>query len=77
MASRTREEFLAKTPERFRGRVQVGPEGAHYAVVSDGARFVLVPSSRELRVLTGKTVVVARDGHGHLTIRAPDRDRDR
>ena len=77
MAARTRHEFLAKTPEGFRGRVQVGPEGAPYAVVSDGARFVLVPASRELRVLTGKTVVVARDGHGRHTIRASDRDRDR
>jgi len=77
MASRTRQEFLAKTPDRFRGQLRVGPEGAPYAIVSDGARFVLVPASQELRLLTGKTVVVARDGHGHLTIRAPDRDRNR
>jgi type IV secretory pathway VirD2 relaxase len=77
MAARARQQFLAKTPDRFQGRVQAGPEGAPYAVVSDGARFVLVPASRELRVLTGKTVVVARDGHGRHTIRASDRDRDR
>jgi type IV secretory pathway VirD2 relaxase len=77
MASRTRQVFLAKTPDGFRGQLRVGPEGAPYAIVSDGARFVLVPASQDLRVLTGKTVVVARDGHGHLTIRAPDRDRDR
>jgi hypothetical protein len=77
MAARTRQEFLAKTPDGFRGRVRVGPEAAPYAIVSDGARFVLVPASRELRALTGKTVVVARDGHGRLTMHAPDRDRDR
>lgn len=77
MAALTRQQFLAKTPDRFRGWVQAGPERAPYAVVSDGARFVLVPASRELRVLVGKTVVVARDGHGRLTIGAPDRDRDR
>ncbi|MGO9834118.1 MAG: DUF3363 domain-containing protein, partial [Polyangiaceae bacterium] len=48
MAARTRQAFLAKTPDRFHGRVQAGPEGAPYAVISDGARFVLVPASREL-----------------------------
>ena len=77
MAARTRQEFLAKTPEGFRGRVQVGPEGAPSAVVSDGARFVLVPASQEIRGLAGKTVAMARDGHGRLTIRALDMDRDR
>ena len=77
MAARTRQAFLAKTPDGFRGRVQVGPAGAPYAVVSDGARFVLVPASQEIRGLAGKTIAIARDGHGRLTIRAPDRDRDR
>jgi type IV secretory pathway VirD2 relaxase len=77
MAARTRQEFLAKAPERFRGRVQAGPEGAPYAVVSDGARFVLVPASREVRVLAGKAVVLVRDAQGRLTVRALDRDRDR
>ena len=37
MAARTRQAFLARTPDGFRGRVQVGPAGAPYAVVSDGA----------------------------------------
>ena len=77
MAARTRQEFLAKTPDRFRGRLQVGPEGAPYAAVSDGARFVLVPASQEIRGLAGKTVAIARDGHGRLTISALDKDRDR
>ena len=77
MAARTRQAFLAKTPDGFRGRLQVGPEGAPYAAVNDGARFVLVPASQEIRGLAGKTVAIARDGHGRLTIRAPDKDRDR
>jgi hypothetical protein len=77
MAARTRQQFLAKTPDRFRGRLQVGPEGEPYAVVSDGARFVLVPASREVRALAGKAVVVSRNAQGRLAIRAADRDRDR
>ena len=77
MAARTGQQFLAKTPERFRGRLQAGPDEAPYAVVTDGARFVLVPASREVRAMAGKTVVVSRDGQGRLAIRAPDKDRDR
>jgi hypothetical protein len=77
MAARTRQAFLSKTPDGFRGRVQVGPVGAPYAAVSDGARFVVLPASQELRTLAGETVGIARDGHGRLTIRALDRDRDR
>ena len=77
MAARTRQQFLAKTPDGFRGRLQAGPEGAPYAVVTDGGRFVLVPASRTVRALDGKAVVVSRDAQGRLTIGAPDRDRDR
>jgi hypothetical protein len=77
MAARTGQQFLDKTPDRFGGRLQAGAEGMPYAVVSDGARFVLVPVSREVRASIGKAVVVSRDAQGRLTIRAPDRDRDR
>jgi hypothetical protein len=77
MAARTRQQFLTKTPDRFRGRLQAGPEGAPYAVVTDGARFMLVPASREVRALAGKGVVVSCDAQGRLTIRVHDRDRDR
>ncbi|MGD0680211.1 MAG: DUF3363 domain-containing protein [Polyangiaceae bacterium] len=77
MATETRQQFLAKTSDRFRGRLQMAPDGAPYAVVTDGARFVVFPASREMRPLTGKTVAIAREGHGRLTIRALDRDRDR
>jgi hypothetical protein len=77
MAARTRQQFLDKTPDRFQGRLQAGPEGVPYVAVSDGARFVIVPASRELRELGGKTVVVSRDAHGRLKVQAPDRDRGR
>ena len=77
LAARPRQQFLAKTPDRFGGRLQAGPEGAPYAVVTDGARFVLVPASRNLRAFEGKTVMVSRDAQGRLAIGASDRDRDR
>ncbi|MDP9000945.1 MAG: DUF3363 domain-containing protein [Myxococcota bacterium] len=77
MAERTGQQFLAKTPDGFRGRLQPGPEGVPYVAVSDGARFVIMPASRELRALGGKTVVVSRDAHGGLKVQAPDRDRGR
>ncbi|MDP9148751.1 MAG: hypothetical protein M3O36_02235, partial [Myxococcota bacterium] len=75
VAARSGERFLAKAPETFRGRVQPLEEHAPYAVVSDGARFVLVPATREVRVQVGKAVVVARDAKGQLLVRTPDKDR--
>jgi hypothetical protein len=77
MAARTRQQFLAKAPDDFRGRLQIGPEGAPYAVVSDGTRFVLVPATRELRALSGKEVAVSRDAHGRLVVRGLDRGLER
>jgi type IV secretory pathway VirD2 relaxase len=74
MAARTRQQFLAKTPDRFSGRLHAGPEGAPYAVVSDGARFVLVPTSREMRGFADKAVEVTRDSHGRHVVRAIERD---
>jgi len=77
MAARTGQQFLAKIPDGFRGRLQTGPEGALYDVVTDGTRFVLVPASSDHRALAGKGVVISRDDHGRLSIRALDRDRGR
>jgi type IV secretory pathway VirD2 relaxase len=77
MAARTGQQFLAKAPDRFRGRLQAGPDGAPFGVVTDGTRFVLVPAAREFSALSGKTVVVSRDAQGRLSVRAPDRQRDR
>jgi type IV secretory pathway VirD2 relaxase len=77
MAARIGQQFLAKTPDRFRGRLQVGPERAAYAVVSDGARFVLVPASREHDAWSGKSVQVTRDANGRLSVHGLDRGRER
>jgi type IV secretory pathway VirD2 relaxase len=74
MAGRTGQQFLVDTPDRFRGKVRAGPEGAPYAVVTDGLRFVLVRASRETRNSAGRAVEIGRDPHGRLSIRAIDRD---
>jgi type IV secretory pathway VirD2 relaxase len=74
MASRMRETFLDRVPDRFRGRVQGAPEGVPYVAVSDGTRFVLVPASRELGALVGKQVVVTLDARGRPTVQALDKD---
>lgn len=47
MAARTHQEFVAQTPDGFGGPLQAGPEGAPDTVVTDSARFVLVPASRD------------------------------
>jgi hypothetical protein len=73
MAARTGQEFIAKTPERFRGKVRAGPE-LPYAVVTNGLQFILVPASRDLRSLAGKAVEVVRDPQGRIAVRAIDRD---
>ncbi len=57
VAARLGQAFLAQAPSTFRGRLRPLQEHDAYAVVSDGARFVLVPASPELRVHVGKTVV--------------------
>jgi uncharacterized protein DUF3363 len=74
MAARTGQHFLAKTPDRFSGKLRAGPEGQPYAVVTDGLRFVLVPALREMRALAGKEVELRRDSQGRLMVRAIDRD---
>ncbi len=74
VAARTGQQFLAETPHRFRGRLHVGPEGVTYAIVTDGARFVVVPTSHDAGRFANKIVVVGRDPQGRLTIRAVERD---
>ncbi|MGH7437448.1 MAG: DUF3363 domain-containing protein [Polyangiaceae bacterium] len=77
MAARTRQQFLAKTPDGFRGHVNAGPDGAPYVVVTDGSRFVLLPASREVRALDGRTVGVSRDPQGRLRVGLPDMGKER
>jgi hypothetical protein len=77
IAARTRQQFLARAPDGFRGHVQAGPDGASYTVVTDGARFVLLPASRDLRAMNGKAVTLTRDDRGWLRIGTQQMDRDR
>jgi hypothetical protein len=58
--------FLEKVPERFAGRIEVGPAGSGYLAVSDGARFVLVPAAPASRALMGTKVEVTCDAHGRF-----------
>jgi hypothetical protein len=78
IAARTRQAFLPTAPDGFRGRVEVGlasPPGASYAVVSDGQRFIVLPTTPALQAAHAKTVTVTRDATGRLLVRAdPDRD---
>ncbi len=74
IAARTGQRFLAETPDRFRGRLQVGLEGVPYVVVTDGASFVVVPRSHDDARFANKTVVVGRDAQGRLTIWPMDRE---
>jgi type IV secretory pathway VirD2 relaxase len=74
MAARTGQQFLAETPDRFRGRFQVGPAGVPYMVVTDGSRFVVVPRSHDACRFANRAVEVGRDAQGRLTIRPMDRD---
>jgi type IV secretory pathway VirD2 relaxase len=75
VAARSGQTFLAQAPSTFRGRLRSWQDHDAYAVVNDGARFVLVPASPDLRVHVGKTVVVSRDAKGRVLVRSPDRDR--
>ena len=78
MARQSGQQFLESPPPGFRGFVQRGPEGSSYLAVSDGARFVLLPATRERLALEGKTVELVRDAHGRLVdLRAPSIDRGR
>ena len=78
ITARTGQAFIADAPEGFRGRVaRAGPRtpDSDYAVVSDGARFVVLRAGPALLGATGKTCVLARDARGQVVVRpAPDRD---
>ena len=81
IAARSGLTFLARVPEGFRGEILpahgTGPPGA-YAVVSDGARFVLLRATPALRALEGQFVAVTRDAKERLVVRpGPDRGLER
>ncbi len=72
------EQFAAEPPNGFRGRVKVleharGSGG--YAVVSDGARFAVVPVTHDVKANDGKAVTLSRDKEGRQTVRGTEKDR--
>jgi hypothetical protein len=72
IAERTGQRFVDVPPTGFRGRVQLldGEPGAGtHALVSDGARFVLVRMSPSVRALEGKTVTVSLELRGGTVVR--------
>jgi type IV secretory pathway VirD2 relaxase len=83
MAHRLGQTFLSNDPDRFRGRLQMVdanpvPGMPSYAVVSDGARFVVVRVSNAERASDGKTVTVTRDSKGRQFVRrSTDKDIER
>jgi hypothetical protein len=78
LACATGRTFLETVPVHFRGRVQPGTALMPYLEVSDGRRFILIPSSPETLALSGKTVDVSRDAQGRFVgLRPRDRDHDR
>jgi hypothetical protein len=79
VTARTGERFVDGRPEGFRGCVRLLPDGGgevRYAAVSDGARFVLVKATREVRALEGKAVTLSKDRDGRVVVR-PAHERDR
>jgi hypothetical protein len=77
-AAQSGQKSLAKGPDTFRGRIRPLGEHAPYVVVSDGIRFVPVPThGRDLGIHAGNAVVVERNGRGRLVMRTEERDRGR
>jgi hypothetical protein len=76
-AQRSGARFLADTPERFQGRVEVLERGdgtAPYAVVSDGVRCVVVEARNDLLRRRGQAVFLSQDPSGGLRVDAMDHD---
>jgi hypothetical protein len=79
VAARSGQTFVAEVGAKFRGRVQLSErsaDGRLYAVVTDGARFVVLEASPDLKLCDGQTVVLTRDPRGRVQVRAHDMDRE-
>jgi hypothetical protein len=79
VADRSDQAFLQAAPDGFRGRLGDpvrGADGAAYAVVSDGARLVVVPINPDARHRAGQSVSVTRDASGTLSVHSVAKDRD-
>ena len=73
VAARTRQVFVVDVANGFRGRAalaDVNAPGSRYVVVSDGARFALLPASASLRAALGHGVTLTRDETGRQAIRS-------
>jgi type IV secretory pathway VirD2 relaxase len=79
IAEETGATYMDKAPAKFRGQVRIHAgrdhHGVAYAEINDGRRFVLVPATRELRVVTGQAVTITRDARGRIQARAAEPDR--
>jgi type IV secretory pathway VirD2 relaxase len=79
VAARRGQTFVPATPDGFRGRLAPpvhGADGSVYAVVSDGARVVVLAVSPDARQRNGQAVAVERDASSNLCVRAVNKDRD-
>jgi type IV secretory pathway VirD2 relaxase len=80
VAARSGQSVLAELRAPFRGRVDVserGADGTAYAVVSDGARVVVVQATPALWRANGRSAMVSKDPDGTWRVRSLDKDRDR
>ena len=78
MAEQIGETFVETPLDRFRGQLKIvdrQPGEGSYAVVSDGARFAVVPLTREAKSFEGKMVSLSRDEQGRLQVRTVEKDR--
>jgi hypothetical protein len=64
LARQNGQVLLEHAPERFRGRLEPGPEGSAYLAVTDGKHLLLVSDTREARSRMGQLVDVSRDALG-------------
>jgi len=79
VAARSGQALLQAVRDGFRGRLGDpvrGADGAAYAVVSDRARLVVVPTNPDARHRVGQSVAVTRDASRTLLVRPVDKDRD-
>jgi type IV secretory pathway VirD2 relaxase len=64
IARQSGQQFVESAPSLFRGRLEPVAEGAPFAPVTDGVRFVLVSNTKGARSRTGEIVDVVGDWSG-------------
>jgi type IV secretory pathway VirD2 relaxase len=70
-------QLLERMPPVFQGQIRLhqGADGHGYAEISDGTRFFLLPMTRDLQAMAGRTATVSRDPDGRMKVRELGRDR--